>query len=268
MSREPARSDMLNGEDNASLPYDLRAVEPERVVDVEAGRRAAPGRLRAARRPLRDGVRERDRADRRARRRSACPSAATPAAATAAASSSTLGYAAVARAGGSPATAALSRNRIEEWTQFYDVYDADGRVGRERGGRPPRRRAAADAGGAPQRVGRVEAPRGLSAARVAGRWVGEAQLDNTGNPRLPHPVLLRPRPAGDALARAAGSRRGEPRIRVQATNLLDDDRHLAVAATATSTSSATRPRRDALEGTSYYYPLATRSVYVTLDVRF
>jgi iron complex outermembrane recepter protein len=37
MSREPARSDMLNGEDNASLPYDLRAVQPERVVDAEAG---------------------------------------------------------------------------------------------------------------------------------------------------------------------------------------------------------------------------------------
>jgi iron complex outermembrane receptor protein len=35
--REPARSDMLQGEDNASLPYDLTAVKPERVFNVETG---------------------------------------------------------------------------------------------------------------------------------------------------------------------------------------------------------------------------------------
>ena len=47
MGREPARSDMLNGEDNASVPYDLSAVEPERVVDYEAGVELRRGHLTA-----------------------------------------------------------------------------------------------------------------------------------------------------------------------------------------------------------------------------
>ncbi len=37
MSREPARSDMLLGEDNATVPHDLEAVAPEKVLDIEAG---------------------------------------------------------------------------------------------------------------------------------------------------------------------------------------------------------------------------------------
>jgi iron complex outermembrane receptor protein len=36
-TREPTRNDMFLGEDNASIPHDLRAVRPERLFDVEAG---------------------------------------------------------------------------------------------------------------------------------------------------------------------------------------------------------------------------------------
>ncbi len=36
-SREPARSDLFAGQDNPTLSYDLRAVKPEGVTDVEAG---------------------------------------------------------------------------------------------------------------------------------------------------------------------------------------------------------------------------------------
>ena len=36
-SREPTRSDLLLGEDNATVAHDLEAVRPERVVDLEAG---------------------------------------------------------------------------------------------------------------------------------------------------------------------------------------------------------------------------------------
>ena len=35
--REPTRMDLLLGEDNASVPHDLEAVNPEEVVDFEAG---------------------------------------------------------------------------------------------------------------------------------------------------------------------------------------------------------------------------------------
>ena len=35
--REPARNDLFQGEDNATIPHDLHAVKPERLIDVEAG---------------------------------------------------------------------------------------------------------------------------------------------------------------------------------------------------------------------------------------
>ena len=62
-------------------------------------------------------------------------------------------------------------------------------------------------------------------------------------------------------------KRGEPRIRVQATNLLDDDR-LWPSGYSYLYFVRDAAGQDTLEGTAYYYPLATRSVYVTLDVRF
>ncbi len=101
---------------------------------------------------------------------------------------------------------------------------------------------------------------------ASGRWVDAAPLDNTGNPDFRTPSFFNlDLQASVSLARWV--RRGEPRVRVQATNLLDDDRiwpsgysYLYFARDAAG--------RDVLEGTAYYYPLATRSVYVTLDVRF
>ncbi|HEX2060344.1 MAG TPA: TonB-dependent receptor, partial [Thermoanaerobaculia bacterium] len=36
-TREPTRNDMFLGEDNPPVPFDLHAVKPERVVDIEAG---------------------------------------------------------------------------------------------------------------------------------------------------------------------------------------------------------------------------------------
>jgi len=36
-TREPTRNDLFQGEDNASFAHDLRAVKPERLVDLEAG---------------------------------------------------------------------------------------------------------------------------------------------------------------------------------------------------------------------------------------
>src|SRR5438105_15843772 len=36
-TREPTRNDLFQGEDNATIPHDLHAVQPERVLDIEAG---------------------------------------------------------------------------------------------------------------------------------------------------------------------------------------------------------------------------------------
>jgi hypothetical protein len=96
--------------------------------------------------------------------------------------------------------------------------------------------------------------------------VDGARLDNTGNPGFETPSFFNlDLQATASLARWV--KRGEPRVRVVATNLLGDERqwpggysYLYFVRDGAGS--------DALEGTGYYYPLATRSVYVTLDVRF
>ena len=101
---------------------------------------------------------------------------------------------------------------------------------------------------------------------LAARWVDESQLDNTGNPdfRTPSWFNLDGRLI---LSLARWVKKGEPKIRVQATNLLDDDR---IWPSGYSYLYFVRGpgASEVLEGTSYYYPLATRSVYVTLDLTF
>ena len=54
---------------------------------------------------------------------------------------------------------------------------------------------------------------------------------------------------------------------MQVTNLLDDHK-LWPSGYSYLYFARDAEGRDTLEGTRYYYPLATRSVYVTLDVRF
>ena len=101
-------------------------------------------------------------------------------------------------------------------------------------------------------------PSGDIGLLVGGRWVDEAQLDNTGNEAFRTPSFLSlDAQAGLSLARWV--RRGAPRIRVQATNLLDDDR---LWPSGYSYLYFTRDAAggDTLEGTRYYYPLATRTV--------
>jgi len=263
MSREPARSDMLNGEDNATLPYDLEAVEPERVTNAEAGVEARWGGFVARANVYamefdneialsgelsEIGLPVRRNAGRSHRRGVELDVAWSL----------------------SPqwrllAAAALSRNRIEQWTQYYDVYDAGGTwvesvpvVHRD--------------------IEPLLTPSALLNASVewnpssdlgllvGGRWVDAAPLDNTGNEGFRTPSFF----SLDAQASVSLGRwveRGEPRIRVQATNLLDDDR-LWPSGYSYLYFVRGGDGGDALEGIPYYYPLATRSVYVTLDVRF
>jgi len=263
MSREPARSDMLNGEDDASVPYDLGAVLPERLWDYEGGvelRRgrftgkanlyamefdneiALTGELSAIGLPVRTN------AGRSHRRGLELDLAFAPS-----------------DRWRLSATASLSRNRIASWTQYYDVYDAAGAwvdsVPRVHEDVPPLL--------TPEAI--VNATVEWSPARDArlalgGRWVEHAQLDNTGNPAFRTPSFFG-LDASASLSLVRWFRHGEPRLRVQATNLLNDRR------TWPGGYSYLYLYRDdaggeTLAGSSYYYPLATRSVFVTLDVRF
>jgi iron complex outermembrane receptor protein len=263
MGREPARSDMLNGEDNASLPYDLWAVEPEEVVDAEAGVELRRGKL-VGRANLyamefdneialtgelsEIGLPVRRNAGRSHRRGVELELAWSPR------DQWRLG-----------ATAAFSHSRLDQWTQVYDVYDADGAWVGSRpvtyADVPPLLTPAVLVNGT------VEwKPSGDLGLFLAGRWVDAAQLDNTGNPAFRTPSFFNlDLQASVSLARWV--KRGEPRIRVQATNLLDDERQWPGGY---SYLFFTRDAggAESLTGAAYYYPLATRSVYVTLDVRF
>jgi hypothetical protein len=95
--------------------------------------------------------------------------------------------------------------------------------------------------------------------------VGAAQLDNTGNADFRTPSFFNlDLQASLSLRRILA--KGEPRIRVQATNLLNDRR---LWPSGYSYVYFVRDLgADTLAGTSYYYPQATRSVYATLEVRF
>jgi hypothetical protein len=162
------------------------------------------------------------------------------------------------------ANASLSRNRIEAWTQFYDVYDAAGVW-------------TSSEAVVHHDVKPLLTPEAIVNASLewkptaelsllaAGRYVSASQLDNTGNPDFRTPDYF------DLDLQASVSlrklvHRGEPRIRVQATNLLDNGR---IWPSGYSYVFFTRDGgQDTLSGTSYYYPQATRSVYVNLDLRF
>jgi iron complex outermembrane receptor protein len=262
MGREPARSDMLNGEDNASIPYDLQAVEPERVVDFEAGAelRRGPFTARADVYAMEFeneialtgelseiGLPVRRNAGRSHRRGVELDLAWVP--------SPRWRFA---------ATAAVSRNRIDSWTQFYDVYDADGAwidtTSVEHPDVEPLLTPAVLVNGT------VEwKPTKATGLLVAGRFVDAAQLDNTGNPGFRTPSFFT-LDLQASLSLEQWVKRGAPRIRVQATNLLDERR--AWPAGYSYLYFVRDGGSSTLSGTSYYYPLATRSVYVTLDVRF
>ncbi len=196
--REPTRMDLLLGEDNATVRHDLEAVRPEEVLDLELGIDLSTPRLALAANfyameftdeialtgelseiglPLRRNVDE----------------------------SYRRGLEVDFRWQASPrwallSSANLSRNRIEEWTQFYDVYDEAG--------------AWIDSEPITYRdvppllspeillnLG-LEWSRSEASARLMARHVGDAHLDNTGLDAFPVAVVHQRRPARVARPRA------------------------------------------------------------------
>jgi iron complex outermembrane receptor protein len=257
---------MLQGEDNPTVQYDLSAVKPEEVVNVEAGVEwsrpgltlrvngysmafeneiAQTGELSEIGLPLRRNV------DHSVRRGVELDLTWQPAEPLQVRHSATYSY-----------------NRIRSWTQFYDIYDDAGAwagtTSLTHDNVVPLLTPAVLVN-----VGAEYSPAAWFTVGAAGRYVGAAHLDNTDSDEFKAPgffgldadlsvslASLLPFTAGAA-----------PRLRVQATNLLDNRRMFPsgysyqyfVADGAGAMQAA---------GTRYYYPLATRSVFVMLEMSF
>ena len=254
-SREPARNDMFLGEDDLKEAVDPRAVRPERVVNIEAGwnyRRpalelaanvyamefrdeiAATGELSETGLAIRRNV------DRSYRRGIELESTWQPSALVRLKTS-----------------ANVSRNRIGEWTQFYDVYDASGEW---MDSRPVTFRNVTPLLTPDVIISQSidYTPSARWSAGVIGRYVGESYLDNTNDLATPSFFVA------DANLSAAIS--PKLRLTLQANNVLDHDRLFA------SGYSYPFIERDAggseaITGIPYYFPQATRNFVLLLDVR-
>lgn len=262
MGREPTRADLFAGQDNPTVVHDLRGVRPERVTDVEAGVSLQRERLAASANvyfmefrneialtgelseiglPLRRNVP-------RSHRRGV---------------ELEVEWRPVPRARLST-SATFSHDRIDEWTQYSDVYDEEGAwvdsVPRTaRGVRPLL---------TPPVVlnQRIEAnlARGLLVA-ASGRWVARSWLDNTNTGGLRTPAWFGlDLSATFSLARFV--RAGEPRLRLQVENALDN-RDIYPSGYSYLYLVRDRGRRETPFGVPYFYPQATRSVFLGIDVR-
>ncbi|HEX9500781.1 MAG TPA: TonB-dependent receptor, partial [Thermoanaerobaculia bacterium] len=250
--REPTRTDLFQGEDNATFAHDLHAVHPERLIDVEAGwdvhttrgsissnvyvmdfhnEIAATGELSNIGLPLRRNV---DRSYRRG--------------------IEVDGSWQIAPTVRWRGNANLSRNRIHQWTQFYDVYDAGGNIV---GSRPvtyfnvnPILTPNVILN---QAIEYTPSPR-WSVGAVA-RYVGRSYLDNTNNNAFTTPAFV----VVDATASMGVWR--STRLMLQVNNLLNRRRVFPSGYSYLFFTPA-----GAIDGVSYFYPQATRNALVTLRV--
>jgi iron complex outermembrane receptor protein len=260
--REPARLDMLLGEDNATVPHDLRAVKPESVVNLETGVNyntprlalqgnfyamefsdeiALTGELSEIGLPLRRNVE----------------------------SSYRRGIEVDMKWLPRPrwsVTGSLSwsHNRIQEWTQFYDVYDEDWNwIDSE-----PITYFDVAPLLTPELILNLGAEWATpdTSIGVMGRYVSESQLDNTGleDFRTPSFTLLDLR-ASQSLGH--WWQNADPRIVVFVNNLLNSTDALP---NGYSYQYLIRNNagQETLDGASYYYPLATRNLVVSLELGF
>jgi len=260
--REPARNDLLQGQDDVSVPIDLERVRPERVTDYELGidwrgARAAlaaglyamefrdeiavTGELSDFGYPIRRNLPE------SSRRGFELELELRPAAAWRLVT-----------------TANLARNRIDVWRQSVDVYDAEGHwVGSElvtvRDTEPAL---------SPETIlgQRIEwSPTDGLWLELAARYVSSAQLDNLGEERLATPAYT----WVDLAARwslGRWLRVGDPRLSIRVANLLDEER---VWASGYSYPYLVRDGGVAtLDGIPYFYPQAPRHVVAGLELSF
>ena len=256
--REPTRLDLLAGEDDASVAHDLDAVRPEKVIDFEAGVNVDTGRLKLQanlyamefsdeialtgelsevglplRRNVDDSYRRGLEVDLLWRAR---PSWTV-------------------RLAGN-----LSRNRIREWTQFYDVYDAAGTFS----GSEPISYQDVPALLSPEAIleAGVEWSRRGASLALDGRYVADAHLDNTGLEAFRAPsysdVDLR---ASLDLGRWWPA--APARITLHVDNLFDDGEQYP-GGYSYQFINRDAAGRDSLDGIPFYYPLAERRAVLAL----
>ena len=261
--REPARSDLLYGEDNASVLPDLTAVKPETVWDVELGAEwrmkavllkvnlydmefrneiAATGELSAIGLPLRRNV---DKSFRRGVELEGSWQALE-----------TLRFS---------ATANASRNRISTWTQFYDVYDVNGDYA---GSTSRTYHDVAPVATPPFQAtlgAETTALRGFTVG-ATGRYVAASWLDNTNTEGLVAPRTFQ-MDATLVVDLARWIPAGKPRLKLQVNNVLDN-RRLWPSGYSYLYANRDASGAETLAGIPYYYPLATRSAYASLDLGF
>jgi iron complex outermembrane receptor protein len=257
-TREPTRNDMFLGEDNPSAAHDPRAVRPERVVDLELGWNyrntkvelaanlyamefrneiASTGELSDIGLLLRRNV---DQSYRRGIELEATWQA-TPKLRLL-------------------TNANLSRNRISDWTQFYDVYD---QAGNWIDSSPVRYD-----GVTPLLTPEVlvnQAVEYTPSARVSfgatARYAGKTYLDNTNDDALITPSYF----TVDARTSVRVNRWA--RVSLQVNNLFDRERVFANGYSYNYMLEDASGSRG-ITGTPYYYPQATRNAVLLLEVGF
>ncbi len=260
--REPGRLDLLLGEDNATIPHDLEAVKPESVTNFEGGVNlntpelalqanvylmefrdeiALTGELSEIGLPLRRNV------DRSYRRGVEIDLKWMPA----------LNWSVL-------HSLNVSRNCIDSWTQFYDVYDEQGAwIGSEpisyQNVRPLL---------SPELIfnlGAKWANRDTSIG-LMGRYVAESQLDNTGLSQFKTPSFTNlDLHASQSLGRWWQGANASLTLFVN--NLLDN-RDQFPSGYSYQFLVRDSAGRDTLDGIPFYYPLATRNFVVSLEIAF
>jgi iron complex outermembrane receptor protein len=258
--REPSRMDLLLGEDNATVPHDLEAVRPEEVLDIEVGidlntprmalqanlyameftdEIALTGELSEIGLPLRQNVDDSYRRGLEVDLKWMV----------------TQNWSLI-------HSANLSRNRISEWTQFYDVYDEQGAwIGSE----PITYRDVPPllTPDVVINLGGEWAWRNTSVA-LMGRYVADSHLDNTGLDefRLPAYTNLDLR-ASMGLGRWWSAT--QPKITLFVNNLFDNQDQYP-SGYSYQFINRNSSGIDTLDGIPFYYPLATRNVVVSLEL--
>ncbi|NKB89716.1 MAG: TonB-dependent receptor [Acidobacteria bacterium] len=257
--REPARLDLLAGEDNATVAHDLNAVRPESVTNLEVGYNlrtatvalqanlyamefrdeiALTGELSDIGLPIRTNVDESYRRglelDLRWRF----------------APEWTLLH-----------SLNLSRNRIANWTQFYDVYDSNGAWI----GSTPIDYTNVRPLLTPETIVNVGAEwsRGATALAATGRYVSESQLDNTGLAAFRTPSFTSVDLRG-SIGLGDWWPSGGPRLNVFVNNLFSDTDQLPSGYSYQFLNQAT-DGSTSLDGIPFYYPLATRHIVASIE---
>jgi len=255
-TREPARNDLFQGEDNASFAHDLHAVRPERVLDFEGGwdyhgtrldvaanlyamefhnEIASTGELSDIGLLLRRNV---DRSHRRGVELDAAWQA-----------SPKVRLRTVAN---------FSSNRIKTWTQFYDVYSEAGEYLESR----PLVHHDVDPLLTPraivsQSIDVTPSPR--VAFGLTGRYVGKSYLDNTNNDDLVAPSFF------IVDGNAGYDLTPQVRVSLQINNLTNRRRVFPSGYSYLFMNRSVEG--DVISGIPYYYPQATRNAVVMVDFK-